>query len=78
MCTAGTASIKLDCAAHSGLILERTVQEAQAVKGSQGAGKVDETLDRSRASADLDAAAPAAVSKPAPPPGQGRKKKGRK
>ena len=47
-----------------------------AVKGSQGAGKVDESLDRSKVSTDLDA--PPAVSKPAPPAQLGKKKKGRR
>ena len=74
--SAGGASL---CSVHMYVMHGRhssrlhVAQEAQAAKGSQGAGKVDESLDRSRASADLDAA----PSKPALPAGQGKKKKGR-
>lgn len=53
---------------------DRRKREKDAVKGSQGAGKVDEALDRTKAAA-APAAAPAQSAKPALPARKGKGKK---
>ena len=60
------------------VLAAETLVAQEVVKGSQGAGKVDESLDRTKMDVDADPGEGTSGAAPRPPPAGARKKKGRR